>query len=182
MRRPGPERAGLMPPEAGPARRAGTGCAMRWAGWKTLGHDIVHLPATHAVWYEPISSVRCRLNAASPCFVCSELPAGCEPHRQWRPRPIKDSACRHRGPAAVIPAHEPTVAQSPTTNAAALRTGEVRWPSQPLRIIQAIRISVGPCRESVQEPGVMLTSFRSLYSPAYGRRQLSEELGADYWR
>src|ERR1035437_2950839 len=81
-------------------------------------------------------------------FPAGEHPAGGEPHRQRRARPVEDRAGGHQGAATAARAHDTTITQPPAPIVAAARTDEAIRPAQPLQVVQAIRI--GP------EPGLQL--------------------------
>ena len=70
-----------------------------------------------------------------PVLAGGEEPAGGEPDRERRPRPVKDRARCHRGPAAALGTHVPTIGQPPARIATATRAGEASGPSQPLEVV-----------------------------------------------
>ena len=96
--------------------------------------------AADAAWPTRSGRSRSRASASAqrrdPVFASGEQPAGIEPYRERRARPVKDRARSHRTTAAAPGAPEAPIAQPPATIVAAVRAGEASVPSQPLQVVQ----------------------------------------------
>ena len=84
-----------------------------------------------------------------------EQPAGGEPHRQRRPRPVEDRARRHRRARMAGGALQPAIAQPPAPGMTAGRAGEPARPAQPLQVVQAVLIGAEPGLELARRPRVV---------------------------
>ena len=67
------------------------------------------------------------------------------------------------GPAAAVGAHEPPIAQPPAPGVARSRAGEAVGPSQPLQVVQAVRVAPEPGLELAHGPRVVHASTRSVH-------------------
>ena len=101
-----------------------------------------------------------------PVLLRGEHPAGREPDRQRRARPVEDRARRHRGPPATAGALIPAIAQPPAARMTAVRAGEAVRPAQPVQVIQAVRIGTEPGLELARGPGVMRARTRMVHRPS----------------
>ena len=109
----------------------------------------------HAVWYEPISSDRCRLCAEIPSLAVANSQQAVEPHRQRRAGPVEDRPRRHRGPPGAVTALDPAITQPPAAGMTAVRAGEPARPAQPLQVVQAVLVGAEPRQELARRPRIV---------------------------
>ena len=104
-----------------------------------------------------------------PVFAGRKQPTGGEPDRERRASPVKDSARRHRRPAAAPGAPVASIAQPPASVVAALRADEASGPPQPLQVVQAVRIGAEPGLELAHGPRIVRASMRAIHRPSLPR-------------
>ena len=120
-----------------------------------------HQHRTEPVQHRPRGLVRADLERAlqalgrDAVLLCREQPAGGEPHRERRARPVQDRACRHRRTRPARRAPEPPIAQPPATEPTAVRARKPARPTQPLQVIQAVSVDREPRPKLAQRPRVV---------------------------
>ena len=88
-----------------------------------------------------------------------ELPAHREPHRERRPAPIEQCACRHGRLLLAARALEALPGHGPSTRVLALRTNEALRPAQPGKVVEAVSIGSEPRLELSSRPWVVHSPF-----------------------
>lgn len=99
-------------------------------------------------------------------FAGSKMPTDRKPNREWRTSPVKNGACHHGCAATTSGAHEPSVAKSPSCLMATRRADEATRPSQPLQVIQAVRISREPRLKLPKGLGVVCAGVGTFHYPS----------------
>ena len=153
---------------------------------KAISYHWAHQHRPQPMQHGPCGLVRADFQYAlhtqsrDAVFGCREKPAGCEPYRQRRARPIKDRTRRHRRSVAACRAHEATVPQTPA-RVAAFRANEPLGPSQPLKIVQAVHIRSEPRLKLAYGTRVVFAGTRGLHSPTIPRLRLNGYPLGRYW-